>query len=121
VQNLVSHRLPTFLQAEEVVKSLGPRSGTCWTTLTDFWAAAERWCVDNGLPLESSEEILTVENVQLQALLWTGNRTTPSGAKLGLAQAVRYEKSGGVGLPGFSHITAALSNHSGLTHLPPTP
>jgi len=120
VQNLVSHRLPTFLSSEEVVKSLGPRSATCWTSLTGFWAAVERWCVDNGAPLKSSEEILAVENAQLQALLWTGNRTSPSGAKLGLADAVRYEKAGGAGLPGFSHIAAALSNHTGLNHFPPT-
>jgi hypothetical protein len=112
--------LPAFLSAAEVVRSLGPRSATGWTTLTDFWTAVERWCVENRAPLKSSEEILAVENVRLQALLWTGNRTVPSGAKLGLADAVRYEKAGGAALPGFSHIAAALSNHTGLNHFPPT-
>jgi hypothetical protein len=120
VQNLVSHRMPAFLSAEEVVKSLGPKCAMCWTALTDFWAAVERWCVDNRLPLKSSEEILAVENVRLQALLWTGNRTLSAGAKLGLADALKYEKAGGAGLPGFSHIAAALSNHAGLNDLPPT-
>ncbi|MFD1050381.1 hypothetical protein ACFQ1S_35070, partial [Kibdelosporangium lantanae] len=108
VQNLVSHGLPAFLPAEEVVRSLGPRSTTCWTTLADFWAAVERWCVDNDLPLKSSAEILGVENTRLRALLWTGNRSLPSGDKLGLAEAVRYEKGTGAGLPGFSHVAAAL-------------
>lgn len=108
VQNLVSHRLPAFLPAEEVVRSLGPRCTTCWTTLADFWAAVERWCGDNDLPLKPSAEILGVGNTRLQALLWTGNRTLPSGDRLGLAEAVRYEKAVGAGLPGFSHVAVAL-------------
>ena len=106
VQNLVSHRLPDFVSEEEVVPSLGPASAALWRALTDFWAAVERWCVDNHLPLKSSAEILSVENTRLQALLWTANRTQPSGAKLGLAHAVRYEKATGAGLPGFGHLGA---------------
>ena len=107
-QHLVSHRLPMFLSPEEVIPLLGSRCAVCWTTLTDFWSAVATWCVDNRPPLESTEKILSVENERLQMLLWTANRTLPTGAKLGLAEAVRYEKASGAGIPGFSHIDAAL-------------
>ncbi|HEX6356625.1 hypothetical protein [Actinophytocola sp.] len=108
VQNLVSHRLELFLGPEDVERLLGPRSAVGWKTLAEFWAAVAAWCADNRPPLESSEEILSVRNEQLRAMLWTGNRTLPTGAKLGLADAVRYEKATGAGIPGFSHIAAAL-------------
>ncbi|WP_327136367.1 hypothetical protein OG585_45755 [Streptomyces sp. NBC_01340] len=43
-----------------------------------------------------------------QVLLWTGNRTLSTGEKLGLAQAVRYEKANGASIPSYSHIAVAL-------------
>ncbi|MFB9909069.1 hypothetical protein [Allokutzneria oryzae] len=108
VQNLTSHRLKTFLGPDEVTGLLGPRSAVWWRVLDEFWAAVAAWCADNQPPLESSEEILSVQNEQLRAMLWTTNRTLPTGAKLGLAAAVRYEKATGAGFPGFSHIAVAL-------------
>jgi hypothetical protein len=110
VQNLLSHRLPMFLPEEQIVELLGARSAVCWRTLGEFWAAVAAWCVDSRLPLKTSQEILSVENEQLRVLLWTGNRTLPDGSKLGLAEAVRYEKAGGGGIPGFSHVEVALRN-----------
>ncbi|MFI9386480.1 hypothetical protein [Kutzneria sp. NPDC052558] len=120
VQNLVSHRLPTFLPPEEVVQSLGPRSSACWATLTDFWAAVETWCLENRPPLKPRESVLRVHNTELQAMMWTSNRSLPAGSKIGVADALRYEKAGGAGLPGFSHLTAVLNNTTGLGQLPPT-
>jgi hypothetical protein len=108
VQNVVSHGLETFLGPADVERLLGPRGAVCWNTLAEFWTAVAGWCADNRPPLESSERILSVENEQLRAILWTGNRTLPTGAKLGLADAVRYEKATGAGIPGFSHIASAL-------------
>lgn len=108
LQNLVSHRLEMFVSPAEVATLLGPRCTVCWTTLAEFWAAVASWCAQALPPLESSETILSVQNEELQALLWTGNRTLPTGAKLGLAQAVMYEKAMGVRIPGFSHIAVAL-------------
>jgi len=97
-----------FLSSEEVAALLGPRCRVCWRTLNDFWAAVAAWCVEALPPLESSEQILSVQNEELRALLWTGNRTLPDGTKLGLAEAVRYEQAVGVSIPGFSHVAAAF-------------
>jgi hypothetical protein len=58
--------------------------------------------------LEPVEPLLTIQNEQLKVLLWTGNRTLSTGEKLGLAQAVRYEKANGVSIPSYSHIAVAL-------------
>lgn len=99
-----------FVSPAEVATLLGPRCTVCWTTLAEFWTAVANWCAQALLPLESSEKILSVQNEELQALLWTGNRTLPTGAKLGLAQAVLYEKAMGMPIPGFSHIAIALSS-----------
>jgi hypothetical protein len=66
VQNLVSHRLEIFLSPAEVA-ALGPRCRVCWRTLKDFWAAVAAWCAEALPPLQSSEQILSVQNEQLQA------------------------------------------------------
>ncbi|MFD9442329.1 hypothetical protein ACFWBR_29840 [Streptomyces sp. NPDC060006] len=108
IQNLVSHGLDTFWSPDEVYALLGPRSAACWGTLTGFWAAVADWCTRTGLLLEPVEPLLTIENEQLKVLLWTGNRTLSAGEKLGLAQAVRYEKANGVSIPSYSHIAVAL-------------
>ena len=108
VQNVVSHRQEMFLGPDDVERLLGPRSAVAWKTLTEFWATVAAWCAENRQPLESSEKILSAQNEQLRAILWTSNRTLPTGAKLGLAHAVRYEKATGAGIPGFSHIATAL-------------
>lgn len=108
LQNLVSHRLQTFVSPEEVTALLGPNSLVCWTTLTEFWAAVASWCGQAGLSLESSERLLSIQNEQLRTLLWASNRTLPTGEKLGLAHVVRYEKAGQPPLPGYSHIAAVL-------------
>jgi hypothetical protein len=105
VQNLVSHRLEIFLSPAEVA-ALGPRYRVCWRTLKDFWAAVAAWCAEALPPLQSSEQILSVQNSS--RLLWTGNRTQLDGTKVGLAEAVRYEQAVGVSIPGFSHVVAAL-------------
>jgi hypothetical protein len=108
VQNLVSHGQKAFWSPEEVRALLGARSAVCWSTLADFWTAVADWCNSSGLPLESVETLLTVQNEELRVLLWTMNRTLPTGEKLGLAHAVRYEKAGGTPIPGYSHVEVAL-------------
>ncbi|MFF2074752.1 hypothetical protein ACFVXG_08340 [Kitasatospora sp. NPDC058162] len=107
-QNLVSHGLDAFRSPEETRLLLGPRGAVCWDTLADFWAEMAGWRAADGKPLESSAALLGVQNEQLQLLLWTSNRSLPGGEKLGLADAVRYEKAGGSPLPGYSHIAVAL-------------
>jgi len=108
LQNLVSHGLETLATPEQVTALLGPNSLVCWTTLTQFWTAVAAWCGQAAVPLESNDRLLTVENEQLRSLLWTSNRTLPTGEKLGLAHVVRYEKAGQPPLPEYSHIAAAL-------------
>jgi hypothetical protein len=53
------------------------------------------------------EQILSVQNEQLRAPLWTGNRSLSAGTCVGLADAVRYERAGGDAIPGYSHVMAA--------------
>ncbi|MCX4594714.1 hypothetical protein OG819_34865 [Streptomyces sp. NBC_01549] len=108
IQNLVSHGLDTFWSPDEVYALLGPRGAACWGTLAGFWTAVADWCARTGLPLEPVEPLLTIQNEQLKVLLWTGNRTLSTGEKLGLAQAVRYEKANGASIPSYSHIAVAL-------------
>ncbi|MET7737646.1 hypothetical protein ABZT02_40995 [Streptomyces sp. NPDC005402] len=108
LQNLVSHGLDTFRSPEEIHLLLGPRSAICWDTLADFWTAVADWRVRTGAPLESAAPLLGVQNEQLRTLLWTSNRTLATGEKLGIADAVRYEKAVGTPLPGYSHIAVAL-------------
>ena len=66
-----------------------------------------------GLPIESGDKLLSVENEQLRMLLWTANRSLPTGRKLGLVEAVRYEKAGQPPIPGHSHIAATLDAFGG--------
>jgi len=107
VQNLVSHRIETLCAPVEITARLGPRCAVCWSTLAEFWASVAAWCCEAGISLESSEKIVSAQNEQLRALLWTANRTLPTGAKLGLANAVLYEKAGGAPIPSYSHIAVA--------------
>ncbi|MFJ8989080.1 hypothetical protein ACIRQH_01655 [Streptomyces sp. NPDC102279] len=108
IQNLVSHGLDAFRSPDEIHGLLGPRAAVCWDGLTGFWSAVAGWCALTGLQLESSAPLLTVENEELRMLLLTANRTLATGEKLGLAQAVRYEKAGGSPKPGYSHFALAL-------------
>jgi hypothetical protein len=108
LQNVVSHGLATFVTSSQTAALLGPKSLVCWTSLAEFWTSVADWCDDAGLPPDSNERLLNIENEQLRTLLWTCNRTLPTGQKLGLAHVVRYEKAGQPTLPGYSHIAAAL-------------
>lgn len=108
LQNLASHGLDEFRSAEDIRPLLGPRSATCWDTLTDFWGDVADWRLRTGVPMESSAPILAVESEELRLLLWTSNRTLPTGEKLGLADILRYEKAVGASLPDYSHLAAAL-------------
>jgi hypothetical protein len=108
LQNLVSHGLDVLRSAGEVQAHLGTRSEVCWDTLTNFWTEVADWCARTGLPSEPVAPLLAIQNEQLKTLLWTGNRTHAGTEKIGLAHAVRYERSGGPAIPGYSHVTAAL-------------
>ncbi|MGI5341909.1 hypothetical protein ACQEVS_33140 [Streptomyces sp. CA-181903] len=108
LQNLVTHGLEALRSADEVRLLLGPRSAICWDTVTAFWAAVADWRVRTGVPLDSAASLLGVRNEHLRMLLWTANRTLSTGEKLGIADAVRYEKAGGSPVPGYSHIAIAL-------------
>ncbi|WP_406088638.1 hypothetical protein [Kitasatospora purpeofusca] len=109
LQNLASHGLDEFRSPEDIRPLLGPRSAICWDSLTGFWSDVADWRLHNGVPMESSAQILAVENEELRLFLWTSNRTLPTGEQLGIADAVRYEKAVGASLPEYSHLAAALS------------
>ncbi|WP_043478501.1 hypothetical protein [Kitasatospora sp. MBT66] len=108
LQNLASHHLDTFRSPEDIRPLLGPRSAICWDTLNGFWNDVAEWRLQNGVPMESSAPILAVEDEELRLLLWTSNRTLPTGERLGIADAVRYEKAVGASLPEYSDLAAAL-------------
>ncbi|MFJ4795785.1 hypothetical protein [Kitasatospora purpeofusca] len=109
LQNLTSHGLDEFRSPEDIRPLLGPRSAICWDALTGFWNDVADWRRHNGAPLKSSAPLLAVENEELRLLLWTSNRTLPTGEKLGITDVVRYEKAVGASLPEYSHLAAALS------------
>ncbi|MEU7018946.1 hypothetical protein [Streptomyces sp. NPDC046385] len=108
LQNLSSHGLDTLRSASEIQALLGPRSAVCWDSLTGFWIEVANWRAGTGVPLQPIAPLLGVKNKQLRVLLLTSNRTLPTGEKLGLADAVRYEKAVGSPIPGYSHIAIAL-------------
>lgn len=66
------------------------------------------WRAGSGVPLQPVAPLLGIKNEQLRVLLLTSNRTLPTGEKLGLADAVRYEKAVGSPIPGYNHIAIAL-------------
>jgi hypothetical protein len=108
VQNLVSHHLSTLCAPQDITPWLGQRCAGCWATLARFWDSVAAWCSQTGVTLEPSDELLSVQNEKLRTLLWTANRTLQTGAMVGLAEAVLYEKAGGAPIPGYSHIAAAI-------------
>ncbi|MEU8922398.1 hypothetical protein AB0D10_15890 [Kitasatospora sp. NPDC048545] len=108
LQNLVSHGLDAFRSTEEVRPLLGPRSTVCWDAVSGFWAAVADWRVGTGVPPVPAAPLLGVENEDLRVLLWTTNRSLATGGKVGLADAVRYEKATGSSIPDYSHIAVAL-------------
>ncbi|MFC9327353.1 hypothetical protein [Kitasatospora sp. NPDC057015] len=108
LQNLATHGLDTVRSSGEIYLLLGPRSAICWDSLAGFWSAVAEWRARTGVPLEPVAPLLGIENEELRTLLWTMNRTVSAGAKLGLADAVRYEKAVGSSLPGYSHIALAM-------------
>lgn len=108
LQNLASHGREEFRSPEEIVALLGPRCTEYWNVVAVFWEAVAEWRAASPAPMKSAEEILAVQNEQLRLLLWTGNRSLPAGTCVGVADAVRYEKSGGDAIPGYDHVMAAV-------------
>jgi hypothetical protein len=108
VQNLVSHHISTLFAPGEITPWLGRRSAACWATRTRFWDSVTAWCSQTGVRLEPGDELRSVQNDKLRALMWSASRTLPTGATVGLAQAVLYEKAGGPPILGYSHIAAAI-------------
>jgi len=121
MQNLAPHGIEEFRPPEEFVALLGPRCLEYWNAVAAFWVSVAQWCVSTQAPLKPGEQILSVQNEQLRALLWTGNRSLPAGTCVDLADAVRYEQAGGDAIPGYSHVMAAIyPTRAQLTGLRPT-
>ncbi|KJK46505.1 hypothetical protein UK23_23165 [Lentzea aerocolonigenes] len=106
LQNLVSHGLGHLRTAEEVRSVLGPQCLVVWEAVEKFWARVAEWRRGTGEPLRSSADILSVENEQLRATLWTSNRSLGDDTRVGTAEALRYEKAGGIEIPGYRELLA---------------
>jgi hypothetical protein len=104
LQNVTSHGMSQFYSQTEISAWLGRRSATCWASLAALWQDVANWCEANSFQMQNSEEILTIENEDLRRLLWTTNRSLPSGLRLNLAAAVRYERAGGTPMPGYDQL-----------------
>jgi hypothetical protein len=104
LQNVTSHGMSRFYSQTEISAWLGPRSATCWASLTAFWQDVANWCEANSVQMQNSEEILTVENEDLRQLLWTTNRSLPSGLRVNLAAALSYELAGGTPMRGYDQL-----------------
>jgi hypothetical protein len=115
VQNVASHGIEKLHSADEVRAALGPRCAKCWAVLTMFWDSVAVWCGENGVILLSNEKVVSAEHEEVRTLLWTCNRSLPDGTKLGLVDAVRFERAspdtgGGVAVPGYSHIATVMKS-----------
>ena len=105
LQHLASHGLEQFHTTEEIRVVLGPRCLLVWEAVEKFWVAVAQWSRENG-ELRSNEDVLSVENPQLRAILWTSNRSLGDGTRVGTSDALRYEKAGGVPIPGYRELIA---------------
>ncbi|MDT7790532.1 MAG: hypothetical protein QOF58_8951 [Pseudonocardiales bacterium] len=105
-QNLVSHGIEQLRTAEEVRAVLGPRCLAVWEAVEKFWARVAEWRRGTGEPLRSSVDLLVIENEQLRATMWTSNRSLGDDTRVGTADALRYEKAGGVEIPGYRELLA---------------
>ncbi|MFJ5985411.1 hypothetical protein [Lentzea sp. NPDC092896] len=105
LQHLGSHGLEQFHAADEIRVVLGSRCLVVWEAVNEFWAAVAEWCRENG-ELRSNEDVLSVENAKLRAILWTSNRSLGDGTRVGTSDALRYEKSGGTPIPGYRELIA---------------
>lgn len=104
LQNLTSHGLPQLHAADDVVAVLGPRCRIYWEAAAVFWEAVARWRAGTGEPLRSVADILLVENEQLRANLWTSNRSLGDDTRVGLSDAILFEKAGGALIPGYREL-----------------
>ncbi len=110
LQNVTSHGMSQFYSQIEITAWLGPRSAICWASLAAFWQDVATWSTANSVQLQNSEEILAVENEDLRRLLWTTNRSLPSGLRVNLAAVLRYERAGGTPVPGYEQLSDAAQS-----------
>lgn len=97
LQHLASHGLEQLHTAEDFAAVLGPRCLVVWQAVEEFWTTvAER----------SNVDILSVENEQLRASLWTSNGSLGDDTRVGTAEAVLHEKAIGTSIPGYRELFA---------------
>jgi hypothetical protein len=85
---------------------LGPRCLVVWEAVETFWTMVAEWRRGTGEPLRSNVDILSVENEQLRATMWTSHSSLGDGTRVGTAEAVLYEKAGGAGIPDYRELFA---------------
>ncbi|MFD4669508.1 hypothetical protein ACFWNN_07200 [Lentzea sp. NPDC058450] len=94
-QNLASHGLEQIRTAQEIRMALGPRTLDVWDEVERFWTDVARWRRGTGEPMRHNADVLSVENEALRTQLWTSNRSLGDGTRVGLPEAVLFEKTGG--------------------------
>ncbi|WP_394620569.1 hypothetical protein JNUCC0626_16110 [Lentzea sp. JNUCC 0626] len=94
-QNLASHGLEQVLTTQEIRMALGPRTLDVWDEVERFWTDVAHWRRGTGEPMRHNADVLSVENEALRSQLWTSNRSLGDGTRVGLPEAVLFEKSGG--------------------------
>lgn len=95
LQNLTSHGFDGFHSAAAIEGWLGPAGQAAWARLDGFWQDVAAWCLATGVSMKSSADLRVVQNAALRRLLWSSNRSLPSGLRVSLAEAVRYELAQG--------------------------
>ncbi|MGW6445687.1 hypothetical protein [Lentzea sp. NPDC055074] len=104
LQNLTSHGLEQLRTADEVLAVLGPRCLVVWEAVEKFWSAVAEWRRGTGEPLKSGVDLRIIENQQLRAIMWSSNRSLDDDTRVGLADALLYEKAGGTPIPGYREL-----------------
>jgi hypothetical protein len=105
LQNAASHGMPGLVTTEELLPLRGPRTVDGWERVDQFWAAVVVWCDENGVELNSSESLRTVEHPGLRLIMWPSCRSLADGRRVGLSEVVRYERATGVPMAAFGYHT----------------
>jgi hypothetical protein len=96
LQNVASHLIEGMITSEALLPLCGPRTVAVWLSVDRFWNDVVAWCDENGVDLKSSESLRAIQNSELRLHMWPSSRTLADGRRVGMAQAIRYEKATGI-------------------------
>lgn len=111
LQNLLTHGLDGFVDAEHVLDCLGPDGSVAWRMILDFWARVVEVLARVGFEeLPDRVDVHAVTEPELRRLLLPIHRTVAPGVCLGLVEVVAYEMATGIGMPGYPAFRSLVAS-----------